>query len=58
MDEHSIRLLEFKKIISSLCNECISTEGSDYLKSQGFYTSREEVQKNLNLEILNNIFPM
>lgn len=51
MDEHSIKLLEFEKIISQVCKETLSTEGSDYLKSQGFYNSKEEIQKNLNLAV-------
>jgi len=51
MDEHSIRLLEFNKIVSFLCRECLSTDGADYLKSQNIYTSKEEVFNNLSLAV-------
>ncbi|NOY09388.1 MAG: endonuclease MutS2 [Spirochaetes bacterium] len=51
MDAHSIALLGFDRIIAELCKESLSTEGAEYLKSQGFYTDPEELKKNLNLAV-------
>ncbi len=51
MDEHSIALLGFDRIIAELCKESLSTEGSEYLKAQGFYTDPGELEKNLNLAV-------
>ncbi len=51
MDEHSIALLGFDRIIAELCKESLSTEGTEYLKTQGFYTDIKELEKNLNLSV-------
>ncbi len=51
MDEHSVRILEFSKIIEELTSLCIGIDGIRNIRKQAFFSNREELEFNLSLAV-------
>ena len=51
MDEHTLGLLEFPKVLEELAGLCVSPQGAGLLKAQPIHTEKESVAETIDLAV-------